>query len=163
MTARAKSDQYQWHLPVPPDMVISILQDVEALPALTKPYLPAWAIVDITATVTKRDTSGLPAEVCTTTSAFGMKDHMTTEYQWTDTSCRWRVTSSRQVKSSGCDIHVTPAAEGCHVTVDTWVEFRTLLTPGPILRQLKKLHRIGFESLHEVITTEASRRNTELP
>jgi len=159
--ARRVSDRYRWLLPVEPAAVINILQDVEALPTLTKPYLPAWAIIDIETVVTRRDADGLPAEVRTTTSAFGVRDRMTSHYHWTDSGCRWRITSSRLLKSAGCDLAVEPAVAGSRLTVDTWAEFRALLTPSPVLRRLEKLQRIGFENLHEIITEEAHRRTVD--
>lgn len=158
MSARIIADQYRWDLPVQPDVVMDILRDVEALPALTKPHLPAWAIVDMASTVIHRDHDGSPVVVRTVTSTLGIKDSFTSRYQWTESRCHWRIETSRILKSATCEFQVTPSARGTHLAVDSRAEFKTLLVPGAIFRQVQKLQRLGIEKLEDIIVTEAARR-----
>lgn len=158
MSARIIADRYRWDLPVQPDLVMDILRDVEALPALTKPHLPAWAIVDMTSTVIQRDHDGSPVVVRTVASTLGIKDSFTSRYQWTESSCQWRVETSRVLKSAACEFQVTPSAQGTHLAVDSRAEFKALLLPGAIFRQFQKLQRLGIEKLEDIIVTEAARR-----
>lgn len=156
------ASQHQWNLEVAPDMVLDILRDVEALPDLTRPYLPSWNAVDVNTTVVERDRDGAPSLVRTTTSWFGLRDSMMSRYSWTPNGCSWQMVSSQLLKSAGGRIEIAMIRTGTRLAVQSYAIAKPARLIGPLLnplfRQAEKLGQLGIEALPAIIVDEAARR-----
>ncbi|MGV0625536.1 hypothetical protein [Mycolicibacter minnesotensis] len=156
------SNQSEWELAVDPDVLMDILWDVEALPDLTKPYLPSWVVLDVKSKVVERDGNGAPALVRTTTSGFGLRDSVMSRYDWTSNGCSWRLVSSRFLKTAGGRMEITTIDGGSRLAAHAYAVAKTAPLLGPILSplfgQAEKLQQLGIEALPEIINAEAARR-----
>ncbi len=142
----AVSANIEFHIAAPVSVVMEVLMDIESLPEWSGPHKEA-EIID-------QHDDGAPRTVRMVVTAAGISDEQTCTYEWTDTTCEWRLIKSNQLSEQRGKYTVTATDTGSHVHFDLEVDLKIKL-PGLIVKRAQKM---AVDTSRKGLTAEAEKR-----
>ncbi|ASR01507.1 SRPBCC family protein [Gordonia rubripertincta] len=142
----AVSANIEFDVSAPASVVMEVLMDIESLPDWSGPHKEA-EIID-------EHDNGTPKTVRMVVTAAGISDEQTCTYEWTETTCEWRLIQSNQLSEQHGKYTVTATDKGSRVHFDLAVDLKIKL-PGLIVKRAQKM---AVDTARKGLTAEAEKR-----
>lgn len=150
-------EEFEFEVDVPPAVLMEILRDVEGMPEWSKPYLPSWPKMRVSATIVEQHADGTPRLVRGSTSTLGITDSSLTEYLWAESSCSWTVLESKVMKAQRGRYDVVAQGRGSRLVASIEGELKVAL-PALFAKQLTKFQKQFVGTAQKALVAEAARR-----